>query len=569
MTWKNSLKTLIERDDTEVAFAHRVQMITDYVDTSIMVIVAGRGMAKSTVVQARRSYRCIMDMPGAPMAFVCNTYANLKDNIMPAVQKGWVMMGLHEGVHYVFCTAPPPEWRDRCSIIVQDYRNAVSFWNGCVVFLGSLDKASLLAGKSVVHLFYDEAKFDRDDKVSRAMPILRGDAMTYGRSHLFLGMTITTDMPDVTEGEYDWFLRYAAGMNPEMIMRIVQAAAVRNGLLIELEKTRTGNPPATDYMRRKIRKLEREIAYYDQALRKMRRRQVYVLNASSLVNVDILTTDYIHTLYNGTLEFHDFCKSVLGMRPGLRRDVRFYTLFGESHKYHDGSPGGEPAEGCHELKYLRDDDPLDAGVDFGNMLSMIVGQEHGGVYRCLVNFYELPPGWFREFADRFLNFFATHGRKELMLYYDRAGNNYARQRQDYAYQLKNALEKDASGVRTGWTVRLMSRRQSNIPQAEEYNFMMKWMKGEAKGLPRLLIDAVNCREAVSSIEKAPAGVRYTGTQKVVYKVKKSEKLTPKKLPMLSTNMSDAFKYLVMRKKWRAIVSGKRSGADPYVDGFDD
>ena len=57
--------------------------------------------------------------------------------------------------------------------------------------------------------------------------------------------------------------------------------------------------------------------------------------------------------------------------------------------------------------------------------------------------------------------------------------------------------------------------------------MQELMKGENGQLPRLLVDAVNCREMVSSVEKAPAGIRYKGETKVVFKIKKSEKLAPK------------------------------------------
>ena len=117
----------------------------------------------------------------------------------------------------------------------------------------------------------------------------------------------------------------------------------------------------------------------------------------------------------------------------------------------------------------------------------------------------------------------------------------------------------------------MSRKQANLRQDEEYDFMLEFMTGDNKALPILLIDAVNCKEAVSSIEKAPAGIRYKGQQKIVYKIKKSEKLAPKKLPMLSTNFSDAFKYLMMRKRYRNAIKGKGkpSSANPYVPGFDD
>ena len=51
--------------------------------------------------------------------------------------------------------------------------------------------------------------------------------------------------------------------------------------------------------------------------------------------------------------------------------------------------------------------------------------------------------------------------------------------------------------------------------------MQELMTGDNDALPTLLVDAVNCRETISSIEKAPAGIRYKGQQKIIYKVKKS------------------------------------------------
>ena len=191
--------------DVAVRFGHVLQVLCDWVDTTIMVMVCGRGTAKSTVIIARRSYRCVLLMPGAPLAIVGNTYANLKDNILPAVQKGWQLMGWQPGIHYVYGVKPPESWQRRCSVIVDDYRHVISFFNGSVLFLGSLDNPSLLAGKSVVHLFFDEAKYAKEVRANRALPILRGDAISYGSCHLFLGLTITTDMPDVTENEDDWY----------------------------------------------------------------------------------------------------------------------------------------------------------------------------------------------------------------------------------------------------------------------------------------------------------------------------------------------------------------------------
>ena len=248
-------------------------------------------------------------------------------------------------------------------------------------------------------------------------------------------------------------------------------------------------------------------------------------------------------------------KSVLGMRPGLRRDLRFYVAFSERHKF-IGTRSGEQAFSAEELIYLDADQPLEAGMDFGNMLSMVIGQLQGSTFRILKNLHELPPGWMRQLADQFLEFFASHRRKELQLWFDRAGNNYQRQGQDQATQIKYAIEHDAEGRRTGWIVTLNSRRQSTIAQQDEYNFMQQLMGEQVKGLPRLLIDTANCRELVSSMERAQADIRYIGQQKTVKKIKKSEKLPPRKLPMLSTNYSDAFKYLMMRREWVKLAQRK-------------
>lgn len=542
--------------DLPVKYGSDALTLCDWIDTTNFVSIGGRGVAKSTVILARRILRCVRLMPGAPLAIVANTYANLVDNIMPAVQNGWKLQGLIEGVHYVKGKRPPEEWSRRCSIIVDDYRHVYTFWNGSVLFLGSLDNPSLLAGKSVAHLFFDEAKFASNAKAARVMPILRGDAITYGRCHLYGGVTITTDMPDVTEGEYDWFFRYASEMDPERIIKTVQAAGELNRLRIKLYEANRAETPNV----RKIARLEKKIDYYEEGLLKLRKGQTFFMNISSFVNIDILTVDYAKRLYNGALEMHEFFKSVLGLKPGVRRDARFYVLFSEKHKYTDGTLSGVPAFTSSELRFLDPTKPLDGGMDFGNMMSLVIGQADGQYYRVHKNLYVLPPAWLRELADQFLEFFAGHANKVLNLYYDRAGNNFERQGEDYARKFKDAIEKDGQGRRTGWTVVLKSRKQSILLQNKEYDFMHELMRGENRKLPLLIVDELNCPELVSSVEGAKAEVRYKGTQKIVKKVKKSEKLEIRKLPRLSTNFSDAFKYLLMRREWITAASSTSAPA---------
>lgn len=551
-------------DSGVVRFGSDLMVLCDWVDPTNLVVVGGRGVAKSTVVIARRSNRCVRLMPGAPLAIVADTYTNLINNIMPAVQNGWRLLGLIEGVHYIKGRRPPLEWSARCSVIVDDYKNVYSFWNGSVLFLGSLDSPSLLAGKSVAHLFFDEAKYASDAKAARVMPILRGDAISYGRCHLYGGVTVTTDMPDVTEGEYDWFFRYADEMDPDRVIKAMQVCGELNKLRKKLVAANQSVPPDAG----KIARLERKIAYYEDGLLKIRKGLTFFTNISSFANIDVLTVDYARRLYDGALERHEFFKSVLGMRPSLRQDARFYVLFSEKLKYRDGTLSGEPAFSSEELVHLNPRKPIEGGMDFGNMLSLVIGQPDGRSYRVHKCLYVLPKAWMRELADAFISFFSSHEEKTLYLYYDRSGNNYEQQGQDYARQIKEAIEYDVTGNPTGWTVVLMSRGQSNLLQWKEFNFMIEFMKGDNKDLPRLLVDEQNCSEMVSSIERAKATVKYKGDKKIVVKVKKSEKLVLKKLPRLSTNFSDAFKYLMMRKEWMNIIDGRRtsgSGAARVAD----
>ena len=56
------------------------------------------------------------------------------------------------------------------------------------------------------------------------------------------------------------------------------------------------------------------------------------------------------------------------------------------------------------------------------------------------------------------------------MFYDRAGNQYEKVKQDLAGKLKQAIEKDRNGKRTGWTVTLESRNQGTIYTWDEYDF---------------------------------------------------------------------------------------------------
>jgi len=117
------------------------------------------------------------------------------------------------------------------------------------------------------------------------------------------------------------------------------------------------------------------------------------------------------------------------------------------------------------------------------------------------------------------------------------------------------MEKDLSGKPTGWSVRLISLGQGNIPHDAEYDLMNQMMGEKTPRLPVLLIDRFECKELKSQLELAPLEKDSKGR---MMKVKKSDKFPLSRLPMESTNFTDAFKYLICRQQFLNIARMQRS-----------
>ena len=146
----------------------------------------------------------------------------------------------------------------------------------------------------------------------------------------------------------------------------------------------------------------------------------------------------------------------------------------------------------------------------------------------------------------------------MNLYYDRSGNNYASIRKDWASELQYHIE-NYEGNATGWTVTLMNKGQQTLFQEEEYILMKNILAGDNPNLPNVKICIFGCRELKSSMELAKTLVKKDKIgSKTIHKDKSSEKLPKEKLPMQSTNYSDASKYFFMRPEWVKASSKKKA-----------
>lgn len=572
-----------------VQYQNKFAQLISLVGARKSYVELGRGSAKTTDVQCERLIDLVEDMPGAPVAWVADTFTNLQTNILPSVLEGLERKGYIEGVHFVVEKEPPtftdrekanlPEWLRKhfwkpFNKLVS-YKRTIIFYTGLNIRFGSLDRPSSLAGASYVFVFGDEAKYFHPQKIANLLKANRGYYAEYGHSIFYRGVMFTSDLADTSHiGEYDWLQKEAKNMNVETILQVLQVGLVYNEALHEFvaakEKyLKTKDPEDLEDCRKKQRTANRWRARW-QISRKQKTASTFYIRASSYVNADILTADWFADALASGLP--DTKTAILSMKPRLESGDRFYAGLKEKHFYFDGI--NEDAydllqlrdrPDCRILKYLNLDKPIIGGVDFGNMCSMSIAQEgkegKADALRVLKFLYTLAPEYIADLGKKFREYFAPMKMKVLFLYYDRAGNSYKSVNKDQISELKKAIEYNEKGLRTGWVVHLMSQSQDTIYQSEEYNFMQVIMSETNPRLPVIRIDAYACKELKSSLEMARTKVK----DGIIHKDKSSEKLPVSELPMKSTNPSDSFKYLLMSKERRKIVKNRSHAAATAAD----
>ena len=569
MTRKRKLRIT---NDVEVRYANWMAQLIAVMQPWSLYWIAGRASAKTVQVLAERVQEVAHDCPGAPFAWVADTYSDLHKNVIPSLIDGLSLLGWIPDVHFVINKEPPREWKQRMYNVCTDWRNTMVFYTGFNFTFISLDRAAIGAGRSYVGVFGDEVKYFPEEKFTNLLKAVRGFRVKYGDSVWYRSRTLTTDMPNPNHlGEYDWILKLARQNDKQRILLALRAGFVYNDTKREYlsrlqeynslkadARTDPAVRPALADAERQMQLARRTMERWERRWVKTRRGVSFFFISSSYVNVDILGEDWFNDEFAEGLE--GAACNILSVIPKLEASQMFYCNLSMKNFYADGflnevieqHPFGWEQD-CTVLRYLDPGRPLEAGMDAGNMLSMVFGQQAGRVMRILKELYTLPPQNVRDLADKFLAYFKPHRRKLLKLYYDRSMNNYKRVSTDMASQIKKAIETDAEGRRTGWTVQLMSLGQGNISSNLEYRFFMDLLPGNlARQLYTLLIDQHNRT-------KAKVNERDNTTQ--IVKEKTGDKLPVHRLPRESTNLTDALKYFVLRpevvRMWqsRSKVSG--------------
>ena len=584
MTRKRKLKIT---NDVEVRYANWMAQLIAVMQPWSLYWIAGRASAKTVQVLAERVQEVAHDCPGAPFAWVADTYSDLHKNVIPSLIDGLSLLGWMPDVHFVINREPPREWKQRMYNVCTDWRNTMVFYTGFNFTFISLDRAAIGAGRSYVGVFGDEVKYFPEEKFTNLLKAVRGFRVKYGNSVWYRSRTLTTDMPNPNHlGEYDWILKLAKQNDKRRILLLMQASFVYNDTRREYvarlqqyeelaEQARTDASLRTKLpeARRTMELAKRTMERWEKRWIEARRGVSFFFISSSYVNADVLGEDW----FAGELEegLEGLACNVLSIIPKLEATEMFYCNLTLKNFYADGflnevierHPIGWEQD-CTVLRYLDTSRPIEAGMDAGNMLSMVFLQQTGHVVRVLKELYTLPPQSARELADKFIAYFRPHKRKLLKLYYDRSMNNYKRVHQDMATTIKKYIEYDADGRRTGWQVQLMSLGQGNIGSNLEYRFFMDLLAGNLeRHLFVLLIDQYNCPNLKSEMEvtRTKVKVNQADQSKMVVKEKTGDKLPTARLPKESTNLTDALKYAILRKDTiRTWQRGKSLSGSSFI-----
>lgn len=539
-------------EDLEELYLNNLQILVQVIDCNTVIAEAGRGTGKTEGITSRRSISVANDMPRETSVLAHKSYVALLANVVPNMlafysePRGKEQRPLlKEGVDYVVGEKTLPGHFIRPRYTPEHPEHTIFFANGHNIRLVATDQQESIAGSNIVHIFLEEMKLNKGDKLkSRLIPAMRIGRLTKNISKTqasvyYQGVTGVSDTARVSLGEDSWFNEYEENMDEELIAEIVTLSLHVNEALGNIQ------------LKKNVEAMQKRIDRYMPILTRARKAATFYARVSTFVNRDVLGPQYFAT-QKKLLTPSEFLTSICSVRE-KKTDNMFVANFDEIKHTFDDSYKYESIMKFNlkenfkitseYLKHYNPDDKLELGFDPGSFASFVVAQEkkRQNEYRILKEHYVYSPKDLPELAREFNQFWCNRRNRNIDLYYDRAGNQrkpQKRQHETDAKELKAELEK------YGWKVRLMNLDQRTIYHWELYKLMLKLFSAEERAIPKILIDSNECPNLISSIYASPIK---KGSNPI-----ELDKSSEVKLPLhlqagLSTQIPSGMFYLLWKK----------------------
>ncbi len=546
-------------------YMNTMQLRANIIDPNVLIGEVARAGGKTKGITGPRMLKVQNAMPGELSFLIHKTFVALLTNVVPALREyfstpiGDNKPMLEYGVDYVMGEKKLPHHFRQPRYPIDNPKYALVFRDGHQVQMVSSDQPESMAGRSGVHAFVEEMKHNKGEKVkTRIFPGLRGSDMHVRKCPYYQGITGVSDTARVDLGEDNWFEEYEKNQDLDLIDEIATTFDKVNGhlyKLYQLEHQMNGekNPFLQDAMRKEIEKHRRLSTSWTDTLNDQRKAATYYIRASAFVNKEFLGVKFFKTMME-TLTDDEFLVALCAIR--MRRVVNMFFArfdkskhtFSDSYRYDSILKFGLADEfklTAFYLKYFVKSESLLLGYDPGDFSSLVVAQEFKErskiTLRLQKEFTSYDPNPQASIAKAFNSFYGEDydKRKELILYYDRAGNKQKTVQDQITSDVK-LLEKELRSY--GFRVRLMNEKQRTIYHYEHFKLLEMIFSDEYNHMPTVTIDENECANLISSIFLSPKKIDEHGR---ITLDKTSERKVSKQFQAgLTTQLSSALMYLL-------------------------
>jgi hypothetical protein len=447
-------------------------------DKLIKVLIAGRAFGKS-FINGIDIMQKIKELPRSRGLFIGATYTQILTNTLLPIKFAWEWLGYYENVHYVIGKVPPKHFVSPYQK-PERFENVISFWNGSIVILGSMDRPDLLRGGNNDWSKSDESLLMKKPEYDQIIiPSIRGSHPLFKGMKGHLSESFTSSMPYGSRGT--WLLDFEPKSKTE------------NSNVFYIEGTTWHN---------------REVIG-DAAILKMREGMLPVIYAIEIMNKRI--RQFGNVFY-----------------PKLT-DRHWYTA--ENYNYIDNQFHSKGL-GKRTCEWDSDHDPklpIHISHDWGAFNCIWIDQVHEGKrkeVRFINAMHVTHPDTIDDLAHKFCDYYQSHENKFFYQWGDKSGaKREANSKSTYFQQFSLILQK------RGW--RGMQKKTGDIDHLLRHNFIIKLHEEKDPRLPIIRHNETNCAAARIALESAG--------MKDMKKDKTSEN-NPSVKPEHATHYTDAYDY---------------------------
>lgn len=588
------------KEDVEYIYMNRAQQYAHNIGARDTRIVASRRTGK-TVSIADKISCCVMSMPRAAGIFLGNSEKQLKTRTVPAMLEALEKFVGWKVGRDVWWGRPPKKANVPDPFIMpKDWSNVISFFNGTVIYLVSLEVVGSANSLTVNFIIADEARFLKKKKLDAdVMPTLSGIPGSsepnnpHFKSTYFVSdaaLTLSTAWMEAEGDKMQLEVFDESGQplfNEKGMKMTYHELRTKIEVLVKMYKTndalyRKGEITESSYNRARI--------VLTDTLNRLRCRAFNFCKFSTLDNLDIVGIDYIKRMkrelpplvFAISIMNMTRTKTNTGFYANFRRDVHCYTssnvlMLNNAFGSQTGEIfiGGQRKEVIYEgydfARFAKsncstDGDidrskPLLIALDYNSNINWIVTgqiQERRGM-ECLMTLKSLFVKYdekLRELLKAWDKYFTPHKErcKKVIFYYNNTGKqgSYATTAPRF-YQI--VIDELTS---YGWDVTSVYMGQG---MAHEEKYMM--INDGFTGAPAMksgktylfpLFNEENNDELLTSIENAEVENGYRGFRKDKREEKRPEKEDGSNPLEWRTDGSDAWDDLYI-------------GANFYPDGY--